>query len=51
MKSEIDKYHTISLKHEIQNMTQVNLSMKEKQDHGCGEQIHGRQAGRGLGET
>ena len=29
----------------------MNLSMKEKQDHGCGEQTHGRQAGRGLRET
>ena len=31
-------------------MTQINLSMKQKQDHGCGEQTHSRQDGNGLGK-
>ena len=31
-------------------MTQMNLSMKQKQNHGHREQTSGCQAGRGLGE-
>ena len=35
---EKDKYHTITLVCGIQNMTQMNLSMKPKQTYRCREQ-------------
>ena len=46
-KSERDKYHIISLVGEIENMAQMNLSMKQKQTHRHREQTCGCQGGRG----
>ena len=40
---EEDKYHMISLICRIKNMTQMNLSMKQKQTHGHRKQICGCQ--------
>ena len=40
-----DKYHMISLICGIQNMTQMNLTMKQKQNHRHGEQTGGCQGG------
>ena len=45
---EKDKYHMISFICGIQNMTQMNLSMKEKQSHRHREQTCGCQ-GEGVG--
>ena len=46
---EENKYHMISLICGISNMTQTNLSTKQKQTHRHREQIHGCQKGGGLG--
>ena len=42
--AEKDKYHVIPLICGIQNMTQMNLSMKQKQNHRRREQTGGCQA-------
>ena len=42
---EKDIYHMISLMCGIENMTQMNLSMKQKQNHGHREQTGGCQGG------
>ena len=47
---EKDKYHMISIIRGIQNMTQINLSTKQKQTHRRREQICGCQGGGGEGE-
>ena len=46
---EKDKYHMISLICGIQNMTQMNITMKQKQTHGHREQTCGGQGGGGWG--
>ena len=46
---EKDKYHVMLLTCGISNMTQVNLSMKQKQNHGHREQSGGCQGGEGWG--
>ena len=46
---EKDKHHMISLICETSNMTQINLSMKQKQNPGHREQICGCQGGRAGG--
>ena len=45
--TEKDKYHMISLICGIQNMTQMNLSTKQKQTHRHREQTSGCQGGGG----
>ena len=47
---EKDKYSMISLTYGIQNATQMNLSMKQRQTHTCREQICGCQGGGEVGE-
>ena len=47
---EKDKYHMISLLCGIQNMTQMNISTKQKQTHRYREQTCGCQGGGGVGE-
>ena len=47
--SQKEKYHMISLICGIQNRTQMNLSMKQKQNHGHWEQTGGCQGGGGGG--
>ena len=44
---EKDKYHMISLTCRIQTMTQMNPSMRQKQNHGLREQAGGCQGGGG----
>ena len=44
---EKDKYHMIALICVISNMTQMNLPMKQKQNHGYREQTRGCQGGGG----
>ena len=46
---EKDKYHMISLICGISNMTQMNLSMKQKQTNGHREPTGGCQGGGGWG--
>ena len=46
---EKDKHHMISLICRITSMTQMNLSMKQKQNHGQREQTDGCQGGGGWG--
>ena len=48
--TEKDKYHMISLICGIQNMTQMNLSTKQKQTHRHREQTSGCQGGGGVGK-
>ena len=47
---EKDKYHMITLTCEIQNMTQMNLSVKQQQPHRYREQTCGCQRGKWAGE-
>ena len=47
---EKDKYHMISLIRGIYNMTQMNLSVKQKQTRRHREQTYGRQGGGGVRE-
>ena len=47
---EKDKYCVISLTYGIQNTTQMNLSMKQRQTHTYREQIRGCQGGGEAGE-
>ena len=47
--TEKDKYHMISLICGIKNMTQMNLSMKQKQNHGHRAQTGGCQGVGGWG--
>ena len=47
---EKDKYHMIPLICGIQNMSQMNISTKQKQIHKYREQTCGCQDGGGLGE-
>ena len=44
---EIDKYHMISLTCGIENMRQIDISMKQKQTHNYREQTWGLPRGRG----
>ena len=46
---EKGKYHMISRTYGIQNMTQMNLSVKQKQSYGHREQTCGCQGGGGRG--
>ena len=46
---EKDKYHVMLLTCGISNMTQVNLTMKQKQNHGHREQTGGCQGREGWG--
>ena len=45
--SQKDKYHMISLISGIENMTQMNLSVKQNQTHRHGKQTCGYQRGKG----
>ena len=42
---EKDRYHLISLRHGIQNMTQTNISIKQKQIHRYRKEIYACQGG------
>ena len=47
---EKDKYHMLSLICGIENMTQMNLAMKQKETHRHRKQTYGYQRGKGIGE-
>ena len=49
--TEKDKYHMISLIYGIENMTQVKLSMIQKQIYRHREQTGGLQVGGGAGDS